>query len=122
MVQLDLDTALKRQELALDSLEECYPNFLDRARAVARKIALRKGWVTADDIRECLPIPPDISPNVMGAVFKGFEFVCWVKSAQPQRHGNRIGVWRLVAKEEEHETTTRHPGRHVGGRIHGNAG
>ena len=102
MVQLGLDAALKQRELALDSLEERYPNFLDRARVVARRIAAEKGWVTADDVREVLAIPDDVHPNVMGAIFRGeFEFMCWKKSAQPQRHANRIGRWRL--KEEGRE-------------------
>lgn len=97
MVQLGLDAALKRRELALDSLEERYPNFLDRARAVAVSVAKRKGWVTADDVRAVLEIPPDVHHNVMGAVFMSSLFIDAGPyiSAQRQGHGNRIRIWRL---------------------------
>ena len=96
-VQLSLDQALAGRDAALDILERRYPRFLDRARAVAESIAGEKGWVTADDVRQVLAIPSDVHHNAMGALFRGprWERVGWAKSAQPQRHGNRVGVWRL---------------------------
>jgi len=96
-VQLSLDGALKRRNLALDGLEGKYPDFLARARHVAVSIAEREGEVTADDVRGVLAIPIGIHPNVMGALFRGPQWrrIGWRKSSQPQRHANRVGVWRL---------------------------
>jgi len=102
-VQLSLDQALAGRDLGLDQLEGHYPRWLDRARVVAEEICRRRGTVTADDIREVLPIPEGVHPNTMGAVFRNsqFEFVGWERSAQPQRHANRIGRWRLRNGESE---------------------
>jgi len=96
-VQLSLDEALAQRDLGLDRLEEHYPDFLDRARAVAEQIARKKGSVTADDVRVVLSIPAGVSHNAMGALFRGprWERIGWQQSEQPQRHGNRVGLWRL---------------------------
>ena len=96
-VQLSLDEALARREVALDDLDERYPAFLERARGVAEWIARKKGTVTSDDVRAVLAIPTNINPSVMGALFRGprWERIGWQQSEQPQRHGNRVGIWRL---------------------------
>jgi len=96
-VQLSLDGALKRRDLALDGLADKYPDFLALARHVAQGIAERQGEVTADDVREILAIPVDVHPNVMGSVFREprWRRIGWRRSSQPQRHANRVGVWRL---------------------------
>jgi len=96
-VQLSLDEALAKRELALDELDERYPAFLERARDVAEWIAKKKGTVTSDDVRSVLAIPAGIHPSVMGALFRGprWERIDWQQSEQPQRHANRIGIWRL---------------------------
>lgn len=96
-VQLSLDQALRRRDLALAQLEGHYPRWLDRARAVAEEICRRWGTVTADDIRAVLAIPEGVHHNVVGSIFKGprWERVDWQQSEQPQGHGRWIGVWRL---------------------------
>ena len=96
-VQLSLDDALKRRDLALDGLEDKYPDFLARARHVAVVIAEKEGEVTADDVRELLPIPANVHHNAMGSVFRESRWkrIGWRKSSQPQRHANRVGIWRL---------------------------
>ena len=101
-VQLSLDQALARREVALGDLEEHYPDFLDRARAVAEEIARKKGTVSSDDVRAVLAIPPDVHHNAMGAIFRGprWERIDWQQSEQPQRHANRIGIWRLKRGRE----------------------
>jgi hypothetical protein len=70
---------------------------LGQARALAVVICQKRGSVTADDVRAILPIPLGVHPNVMGAVFNSplFECIGWQRSEQPQRHANRIAVWRL---------------------------
>lgn len=96
-VQLSLDAALKRRDLALDGLEGKYPDFLARARHVAQGIAEREGEVTADDVREVLAIPVGTHHSVMGALFKEPQWrrIGYRSSSQPQRKAGVIGVWRL---------------------------
>jgi len=96
-VQLSFYAGQKLKDLALDGLEGKYPGFLARARHVAQSIAERQGEVTADDVREILAIPVDVHPNVMGSVFREprWRRIGWRRSSQPQRHANRVGVWRL---------------------------
>ena len=48
--------------------------FLEKAREIAKSIALLKGTVSADDVKSAIKIPKDISPNIMGGVFTN-EFI-----------------------------------------------
>lgn len=75
---------------------------MERARAVAIRICHERGEVTADDVREYLGIPANVHHNAMGSVFRRdiFECVGWRSSSQPQRHANRIGIWRLKEGED----------------------
>lgn len=96
-VQLSLFDAQDRRDKALNGLEDKYPDFLARARHVATTIAERQGEVTADDVREFLPIPANVHHSVMGSVFRSPQWkrIGWRRSSQPQRKASVIGVWRL---------------------------
>lgn len=89
--------ALDLRDAALDRLEGKYPTFVEAARAVAVNVCLQKGYVTADDVRARIEIPPDVNHNVMGTLFRCslFEDAGLHISEQPQGHGNRIRRWRL---------------------------
>ena len=76
-------------------------NFLIAARAMAYRLMVQIGEITADDVRrECER--QGIEPshyNAWGAVFKDPRFVptgAYRQSANVQGHGNRIRVWGLV--------------------------
>jgi len=70
--------------------------WLAAARAHAVMIASERGEVSADDIHEACPPPPDIDPRVMGAVFKGdFQLVRYEKSRRSICHNRPIGIFRL---------------------------
>ena len=96
-VQLSFDKALAAQEAIVAALEVRYPRFTDRARQLAVAICHERGCVTSDDLREAMPIPAGVHHNAMGSVFRGGLFVRigWRNSAQPRRHGNRVGIWQL---------------------------
>ena len=71
--------------------------WLTRARAAARSLAMRRGSVTIDEVRELCPPPGDVDPRVMGAVFKHneFELVDYIESRRKACHGRHIGIFRL---------------------------
>lgn len=71
--------------------------WLRRAREAARSLAMRRGSVTIDEVRELCPPPEDVDPRVMGAVFKHneFELVDYIESRRKACHGRHIGIFRL---------------------------
>lgn len=73
--------------------------FLETVRSAARMICREKGTVTCDDVRKWASdnnIEPT-TPNGWGALFKSPEFVSvgYTQSAQVQRHGGILRVWKL---------------------------
>jgi len=71
--------------------------WLARARGAARSIAMTRGSVTIDEVREHCPPPNDCDPRVMGAVFKRdeFELIDYIESRRKACHGRHIGIFRL---------------------------
>lgn len=78
-------------------LEAARGEWLDRARAMARQIAIKRGVVTSDDLWKACPPPAEVDPRVMGAVFQKEEFtqVGYVKSKRTACHKRPIGQWVL---------------------------
>ncbi len=85
--------------------EDARGPWLERARAVAREIAKKRGTVSADDLRNLMREHPELAPegtkNVMGGLFRSRDFVWvgWRHSRTPGSHGNRIGVYALADQE-----------------------
>jgi hypothetical protein len=71
--------------------------WLMQARSAARSIAMKRGSVTIDEVREHCPPPDDADPRVMGAVFKRdeFELIDYIESRRKACHGRHIGIFRL---------------------------
>lgn len=75
---------------------------LQKAREIARAIALERGEVTADDVQARLMVhgygPHDLG-NAAGAIFRGSEWK-WTgrlkKSERIHAHSNLLRVWRLA--------------------------
>jgi len=78
-------------------LEYLRSEWISRARYAARQIAIKRGFVTSDDVWKECPPPAEIDPRVMGAVFKTEEFsqVGFVKSTRTVCHKRPIGQWVL---------------------------
>ncbi len=72
-------------------------NWVAQARIAARHIAVEKGEVTINDVREVCPPPEDADPRILGAVFQKNEFVRVGFAVSDRRacHGRMIGVFRL---------------------------
>ncbi len=71
-------------------------HFLEVARDIARRHAMRYGEVTSDDVRKRCPLSP-LHPNAWGAVFRGTEWEStgYRTSHAVSRHGGMNRVWRL---------------------------
>jgi hypothetical protein len=97
-LQLDLDEGLRRRNVGLDSVEAHEASWLAEARKVARYIAWERGTVTSDDVQLHCRRPAGVTPNAVGGIFRGKEwvFVDYTRSARPETHGRRIGVWALA--------------------------
>ena len=84
--------ALRDQALA--RLEHRRHQWLVAARVVRDAFLRVRDEVSADDIHRLCPIPADIDPRVMGALFRDLERVRYQPSRRPERHACPISVWR----------------------------
>lgn len=93
-------TGFEARDKSLDLLARTRHDWISRARVVAHNIIVRKGWVTADDLREVWPVPVGLDARVVGAVFRGsmFEKMGTTATERVSSHGRPISVFRL--KEE----------------------
>lgn len=95
--QLDLSAGRKERDYGLDRVGFNNQPFLRLMRAVARRIALRRGWVTTDDLREYAKennVVPS-HPNAWGAIFRSSEWKCVGRrrSRVVSNHAREVRVW-----------------------------
>lgn len=82
----------------LELHEEHHTDWIEKARAVARQLAVAKGAISSDDIWEHCPPPPNADPRVMGAVFyprSDWERVDYRPSIRRTSHGRPVAIWTL---------------------------
>ena len=93
----NLEAATVRRDRGIKQVADNNIHFLEVARNVARRIAMRQGEVVSDDVRRECPLNP-LHPNAYGAVFKGKEWQ-WTgryrTSHLASRHGGQQRIWRL---------------------------
>ncbi|HET6575910.1 MAG TPA: hypothetical protein VFG68_20075 [Fimbriiglobus sp.] len=91
-----------RRDAALSLLRIRRADLIRACTAVALRVALDRGEVCADDVRAVVTIPADISPKLVGVVFRdladagilrraGFQ-----NSTRPAAHARPLSVWRLA--------------------------
>lgn len=91
-----------RRDAALNLLRIRRAALVCDCTAAALRIALERGEVCADDVRALVAIPADISPKLMGCVFRdladggilrraGFQ-----NSKRAAAHARPISRWRLA--------------------------
>jgi hypothetical protein len=70
--------------------------------AAALRAALEHGEVCADDVRAVVPIPSDISPKLVGVVFRDLADAGILRragfrpSTRPAAHARPLSVWHLA--------------------------
>ena len=95
---LDQGHALRDEGMAIAALNRA--EFLAETRDEAVRIARAQGYVTIDDVRRAVHVPPGTtnSQNWIGSVFKDRRFA-WTgrmkKSEIPSNHGRLIRIWSL---------------------------
>ena len=96
-LNFDIDQAMTARDEGMKQVEQNNARFMFVARETAKRIARRRGTVTADDVRAECPFEPR-HHNAWGPVFctKDFEFTGERRRSKlKQGHGNEQRVWRL---------------------------
>ncbi len=92
----------RRRDAALAVLTATRPAVVRRLQRAAVLIALDLGVVTADDVRDVVPIPEGINPKVNGAalntlaelgILRGRDYI---RSRRPVAHARPLRVWHLA--------------------------
>jgi hypothetical protein len=80
---------------AKQDYEAAKAQFLAEARHEAKLIAKRKGSVTVDDVRLKWPPPAILDPRIMGAIFRGNEWVRtdYIVGSRKASHKRPIAVF-----------------------------
>lgn len=101
-VQSTPKTGTQIRDAVLDDLERRNREWLAKARMFAADRAMMRGEVSINDVRENVPVPPDIHPNVLGAVFRTGDFkqIGWTTAAHPSAHARAIRVYTLSWTKE----------------------
>ena len=100
--QQDLLAGLAARDIALDTHEVTYADWLKDAREKAYRHAREFGAVCSDDVHALCPLPPWVHHNVMGAVFRDERFVRvgYKQSTRPSGHARVISQYELRNMEE----------------------
>lgn len=91
-----------RRDAALNLLRVRRAELIRECTAAALRVVLDRGEVCADDVRAIVPTPADISPKLVGCVFRdladagilrraGFQ-----NSTRPAAHARPLSLWRLA--------------------------
>ena len=104
-----------RRDKALNLLRVRRADLIRDLTAAALRVAIDRGEVCADDVRALVPIPPDISPKLVGVVFRdladagilhraGFR-----NSTRPAAHARPLSIWMLADADAAQAWFASHP-------------
>ncbi len=91
-----------RRDSALNLLRARRADLIRKCTAAAIRVALDRGEVCADDVRAAVSIPPDVSPKLVGVVFRDLAHAGILRrdrfrnSTRPAAHARPLSVWRLA--------------------------
>lgn len=103
------------RDAALNLLRVRRADLIRECTSAALRVALDRGEVCADDVRAVVPIPADISPKLVGCVFRdladagilrraGFQ-----NSTRPAAHARPLSRWRLADADAALARLAAHP-------------
>jgi len=90
------------RDAALNLLRVRRGELIREFTAATIRVAIERGEVTADDVRPLVPIPPDISPKLVGCVFRDLADAGILRrdgfrnSTRPVAHSRPLSVWKLA--------------------------
>ena len=92
-----MKTGRQLRDEALAYFECVRSDWLNAARMKATQIAVQKGQVTINDLREIITLPEQFSPNTWGAVFKSkeFEAIGYTQANHAAAHARVVRVYKL---------------------------
>ena len=91
-----------RRDAALNLLRVRRADLIRECTAAALRVALERGEVCADDVRALVPIPADISPKLVGCVFRDLADAGILRragfraSTRPIAHARPLSIWHLA--------------------------
>jgi hypothetical protein len=91
-----------RRDKALSLLRVRRADLIRDCTAAALRVAIDRTEVCADDVRALVPIPADISPKLVGVVFRDLADAGILRragfraSTRPAAHARPLSVWRLA--------------------------
>ena len=103
-----------RRDAALNLLRVRRADLIRACTAAALRVALDRGEVTADDVRALVPIPADLSPKLVGCVFRDLADARILRragfrtSTRPIAHARPLSVWRLADADAANAWLTAH--------------
>lgn len=76
--QFDLIEGLRLRDIGMESASCSYgaAEWLEKAREVAKMLAMKNGETNACDVLRQCPRPASVSPNATGSIFKGKAWRC----------------------------------------------
>lgn len=104
-----------RKETAHGLLKAHRAAFIRRVQRAYLTIALERGVVTADDVREIVPLPEGVSPKACGpapgelAKAGALRADGYTKSCRPKAHARPIAIWRLGDASKAKAWLASHP-------------
>jgi hypothetical protein len=104
-----------RRDKALLLLRVRRADLIRKCTAAAIRIALHWREVCADDVRLVVPIPGDISPKLVGVVFRDLADAGILRrngfrpSKRPAAHARPLSVWQLADADAARAWLAAHP-------------
>ena len=93
-----LFTAEQARDIVMYRHEQTKRVFLYTARVLAVKVIKEKGEANINDIRERMPIPEDIHPSALGAIFRDKRFQHtgrYTTAKHSASHARKVGIYTL---------------------------
>ncbi|MCX7420594.1 MAG: hypothetical protein NT013_13790 [Planctomycetia bacterium] len=111
----DTDDGARPKQQALPFSESCREKLVLKARRGLLIHALEFATVTADDVRELVPLPPGINPTIFGSVPGPLAnagiilFHGYVKTTRKMAHARRNVNWFLNDRDAAKRWLITHP-------------
>ena len=98
--EFDLEKSKQKKEEGMARAAMNRKDLLNFARAVAKELAHKREWITADDVQAKLltiGVRQNLGPAA-GSLFRGDEWIFtgrYIKSSRVSNHARILRVWRL---------------------------